>query len=222
MVLSTRTLAVKISSLMIFILFTIGLVFTQKVNTIFLAQLDVCLKFWKELCLAIIEGLEMKNSHFSEFFHWFRVTSLTCAKSEVSSSSTSGLLYVSETVSELFCEWWLLFTGQCNTVVLWCSRKRTYMLIMYMLADSQVVNEKWLREPKSKNNLERLFSCEHFSTLASLLLFNAAFVNSHEEYCLSELRFFLNRRMQTVLLPHVTDYSPNSNDSTNTKGPGRP
>ncbi|KAG8323766.1 hypothetical protein J6590_107714, partial [Homalodisca vitripennis] len=87
-----------------------------------------------------------------------------------------------------------LFTGQTVTVAFWRSQEQLYLF------DPHPVNEDRVYDlADDKNNLARLFQCENYSALASLLLSNAALDGSVRQFTVTRLRF---------LTPTISDSVP--------------
>ncbi|KAG8324172.1 hypothetical protein J6590_098566 [Homalodisca vitripennis] len=77
-----------------------------------------------------------------------------------------------------------LFTGQTVTVAFWRSQEQLYLF------DPHPVNEDRVYDlADDKNNLARLFQCENYSALATLLLSNAALDGSVRQFTVTRLRF---------------------------------
>ncbi|KAG8279397.1 hypothetical protein J6590_106476, partial [Homalodisca vitripennis] len=77
-----------------------------------------------------------------------------------------------------------LFTGQTVTVAFWRSQEQLYLF------DPHPVNEDRVYDlADDNNNLARLFQCENYSALASLLLSNAALDGSVRQFTVSRLKF---------------------------------
>ncbi|KAG8324173.1 hypothetical protein J6590_098567 [Homalodisca vitripennis] len=87
-----------------------------------------------------------------------------------------------------------LFTGQTVTVAFWRSQEQLYLF------DPHPVNEDRMYDlADDNNNLARLFQCENYSALASLLLSNAALDGSVRQFTVTRLRF---------CMPTVSDSEP--------------
>ncbi|KAG8273918.1 hypothetical protein J6590_011468 [Homalodisca vitripennis] len=79
-----------------------------------------------------------------------------------------------------------LFTGQTVTVAFWRFQEQLYLF------DPHPVNEDRVYDlANENNNLARLFQCENYSALASLLMSNAALDGSVRQFTVSRLRFCL-------------------------------
>ncbi|KAG8265803.1 hypothetical protein J6590_086166 [Homalodisca vitripennis] len=77
-----------------------------------------------------------------------------------------------------------LFTGQTVTVAFWRSQDQLYLF------DPHPVDEFRKHDlDNNNNNLARLFQCESYSALASLLLSNAALDGSVRQFTVTRLRF---------------------------------
>ncbi|XP_054287572.1 uncharacterized protein LOC129003305 [Macrosteles quadrilineatus] len=113
-----------------------------------------------------------------------------------------------------------LFTGQLVTVAFWRFQGRLYLF------DSHAVNENRRRDIDEARNKARVFVCNSFRSLASLILVNSAFVGG--QYSVTKIKFSVNET-QTV---HTVDCSDNDltqlSESASetvvqkTKCPGRP
>ncbi|XP_054280942.1 uncharacterized protein LOC128998711 [Macrosteles quadrilineatus] len=111
-----------------------------------------------------------------------------------------------------------VFTGQLVAVAFWRYQGRLYLF------DSHAVNESRRRDIDEVNNKARLFVCDNFPSLASLLLVNSAFVGG--QYSVTKLKFSVHQTVHTIGCPdsdltHVLE-SPSQAVAKGTKGPGRP
>ncbi|KAG8240611.1 hypothetical protein J6590_105359, partial [Homalodisca vitripennis] len=94
-----------------------------------------------------------------------------------------------------------LFTGQTVTVAFWRSQDQLYLFDPHPVDD----NRKHDLD-NDNNNLARLFQCESYSALASLLLSNAALDGSVRQFTVTRLRFCPSTLSanEPVPLPTVT------------------
>ncbi|KAG8274664.1 hypothetical protein J6590_103067 [Homalodisca vitripennis] len=93
-------------------------------------------------------------------------------------------LMAEELMAEGFENIGFLFTGQTVTVAFWRSQEQLYMF------DPHPVNEDRVYDvADDKNNLARIFQCENYSALATLLLSNAALDGSMRQFTVTRLRF---------------------------------
>ncbi|KAG8289640.1 hypothetical protein J6590_100392 [Homalodisca vitripennis] len=78
-----------------------------------------------------------------------------------------------------------LFTGQTVTVAFWRSQEQLYLF------DPHPVNEERNYDlANENNNLARLFQCESYPGLASLLLSNTAFDGSTRQFTITRMSFY--------------------------------
>ncbi|KAG8286487.1 hypothetical protein J6590_013091 [Homalodisca vitripennis] len=78
-----------------------------------------------------------------------------------------------------------LFTGQTVTVAFWRAQEQLYLF------DPHPVNEERNYDlANENNNLARLFQCESYPGLASLLLSNTAFDGSRRQFSITRMSFY--------------------------------
>ncbi|KAG8289483.1 hypothetical protein J6590_103295 [Homalodisca vitripennis] len=94
-----------------------------------------------------------------------------------------------------------LFTGQTVTVAFWRSQEQLYLF------DPHPVNEERIYDlANENNNLARLFQCESYPALASLLLSNAALDGATRQFTVTRMSFY--QPQAHVEVEHIQSDSP--------------
>ncbi|KAG8240483.1 hypothetical protein J6590_107730, partial [Homalodisca vitripennis] len=108
-----------------------------------------------------------------------------------------------------------LFTGQTVTVAFWRSQEQLYLF------DPHPVNENRTNDLENDiNNLARLFQCDTFPALASLLLSNAALDGSVRQYSITRLTFRSSTFSENI--QNLTMHETANNSAIKPKDFGRP
>ncbi|KAG8279937.1 hypothetical protein J6590_093708, partial [Homalodisca vitripennis] len=108
-----------------------------------------------------------------------------------------------------------LFTGQTVTVAFWRSQEQLYLF------DPHPVNENRTHDLENDiNNLARLFQCDTFPALASLLLSNAALDGSVRQYSITRLTFRSSTFSENI--QNLTMHETANNSAIKPKDFGRP
>ncbi|KAG8302103.1 hypothetical protein J6590_037482 [Homalodisca vitripennis] len=112
-----------------------------------------------------------------------------------------------------------LFTGQTVTVAFWRSQEQLYLF------DPHPVNEDRVYDlADDKNNLARLFQCENYLALASLLLSNAALDGSVRQFTVTRLKFGLPALSDSVPAQTISstfDIIPQARDTISKDNKGK-